>query len=91
MAGSKRLLLDFVVQRGGRLLGCSLFVGGLNLLLEDARRPLRGAGVGQLLTGPCDGFEKISAAFPTYTMLDNSPDGHAVVMMKVCSVLLSLC
>jgi hypothetical protein len=36
-----------------------------------------------VLTRPCDGFEKISATFPTYTLLDHSPDGHAVVMMKV--------
>jgi hypothetical protein len=47
---------------------------------------VKGLGLGSVLTRPCDGFEKISATFPTYTMLDNSPDGHAVVMMKVCSV-----
>uniref|UniRef100_A0A383VP05 CRAL-TRIO domain-containing protein n=1 Tax=Tetradesmus obliquus TaxID=3088 RepID=A0A383VP05_TETOB len=39
--------------------------------------------VDSVLTRPCDGFEKISATFPTYTLLDNSPDGHAVVLMKV--------
>jgi hypothetical protein len=42
--------------------------------------------VDSVLTRPCDGFEKISATFPTYTLLDNSPDGHAVVMMKVRAV-----
>jgi hypothetical protein len=39
--------------------------------------------VDSVLTRPCEGFEKISATFPTYTLLDNSPDGHAVVLMKV--------
>jgi hypothetical protein len=44
-------------------------------------------GLQNLLTRPCDGFEKISATFPTYTLLDNSLDGHAVVMVKVgCSL-----
>jgi hypothetical protein len=56
---------------------------------EQAQRTHRWrqrCNVDSVLTRPCDGFEKISATFPTYTLLDNSPDGHAVVMMKVCVV-----
>lgn len=39
--------------------------------------------VDNVLRKPCPGFEEISTTFPTYTLLNNSADGHAVVMMKV--------
>lgn len=39
--------------------------------------------IDNVLRKPCPGFEEISTTFPTYTLLNNSPDGHAVVMMKV--------
>jgi hypothetical protein len=31
-------------------------------------------------------FEKISDTSPTYTLLNNSPDGYAMVLIKVHSI-----
>lgn len=39
--------------------------------------------VDSVLSRCCPGFEAISSVFPTYTLLDQSLDGHAVVLMKV--------
>lgn len=39
--------------------------------------------VDSVLTRPCLAFETISAALPTYILSEDSPDGHAVVLMKV--------
>lgn len=53
---------------------------------EQAQRTHRWrvrCSVDTVLQRPCPGFEKISVAFPTYLLLENSPDGHAVMMMKV--------
>lgn len=47
-------------------------------------------GVDTVLMRPCPKFPLMCRLMPTYLLADESPEGHAVLLMKVCVVFVAV-